>query len=178
MMTRVRTGEVKGVYDRDNDLPSNPRTRSSLQFASELPRPIGTLSRRRHRYNNVACQSIRPISRELKLQRGSFRVNFPAIKTGNVRNCDEIACRARPPPPLLPSRPPNLSPRFRRGARVYHRSRYFHVDANQVTSRRINIGLSPFAKLRVKFSIIDIPLKRAILFGRRGRLKLTYATRE
>jgi len=46
-----------------------------------------------------------------------------------------------------------------------------------VTSRRINIGVSPFAKLRVKFSIIDIPLKRAILFGRRGKLKLTYATR-
>lgn len=82
--------EIKGSRDRDHDLPSNPR-RASLQFASKFPRPIETLSHRRHRYNNVACQSIRPISRELKLQRGSFRVNFPAIKTGNVRNCGEIA---------------------------------------------------------------------------------------
>jgi len=90
MSLRVITREVKRSRDRDHDLPSNPR-RASLQFASEFPRPIGTLSHRRHRYNNVACQSIRPISRELKLQRGSFRVNFPAIKTGNVRNCGEIA---------------------------------------------------------------------------------------
>lgn len=97
VMTRDR--EVKRSRDRDHDSPSNPR-RASLQFASEFPRPIGTLSHRRHRYNNVACQSIRPISRELKLQRGSFRVNFPAIKTGNVRNCGEIAVLRLPPAPF------------------------------------------------------------------------------
>lgn len=68
-------------------IPDEPH----YSLPSSFPRPIGTLSHRRHRYNNVACQSIRPISRELKLQRGSFRVNFPAIKTGNVRNCGEIA---------------------------------------------------------------------------------------
>lgn len=142
-------------------IPDEPH----YSLPSSFPRPIETLSHRRHRYNNVACQSIRPISRELKLQRGSFRVNFPAIKTGNVRNCGEIAVLQLPPFTVLPS---SFSPGFRRGAhRVYHRSRYFHVDANQVTSRRrINTGVSPFAKLRGKFAIIDIPLKRAVLFNR------------
>lgn len=91
-------GEVKGACDRDNDLPSNPRRDPHYSLPQSYRGPIGTLSRRRHRYNNVACQSIRPISRELKLQRGSFRVNFPAIKTGNVRNCGKIAI-ARPSHP-------------------------------------------------------------------------------
>lgn len=98
------------------------------------PRPIGTLSRASSlQQRGVPIDPVR-YRANLSCNVGSFRVNFPAIKTGNVRNCGEIAAYLPPP----------LSPPF---AEISTRSEHaaFIIDRvtststlNQVTSRRIS----------------------------------------